>query len=192
MHKTNQGFKQMSDVASEPAKTGAFRRYRPDTSLRKKALVPGNARNAIRTATHKANEALEQLSGQFDDWMLEEANRLHACRLALQENGVSEPLMERLFVAAHDISGHAPTYGYPMAGMVAALLCELIEHTPKRTSLPPAVIDQHVNSVLAVVRLKIRGADDDRSGNIIEALQLLNLKTLQRLQARAQNEQISA
>jgi chemotaxis protein histidine kinase CheA len=57
-----------------------------------------------------------------------------------------------LFRTAHDIKGHATTFGYPMAADVADSLCRLIEHTVDVARIPLAFIDQCVDSVSAIIR----------------------------------------
>jgi chemotaxis protein histidine kinase CheA len=100
----------------------------------------------------RAQAALDALSGDFAQWMQEECERLHAARLVVKDTGFSKPSLEEIFRAAHDIKGDAATFGYPLAAPIAESLCRLIEHTPDADRIPPALMDQHVDAVRAVVR----------------------------------------
>ena len=62
--------------------------------------------------------------------------------------------------AAHDIKGEAATFGYPLAADVAENLCRLIEHTPDACRVPPALIDQHVDAIRAIIREDAREPGD--------------------------------
>lgn len=100
----------------------------------------------------RAQAALDALSGDFAQWMQEECDRLHAARLVVKDAGFSKPSLDEIFRAAHDIKGDAATFGYPLAAPIAESLCRLIEHTPDADRIPPALMDQHVDAVRAVVR----------------------------------------
>jgi hypothetical protein len=153
----------------------------PDNSLRSKALVPGNANDAIQQATESAEEALNQLSFQFSNWMVEECDRLRQAHFNLHRNGMSSERLDQLFTASHDIRGQAHTLGYPVAGAMASLLCGLIEQAPDATKIPLNVLDQHVNSIKAVVRQDITGKGTQETNSILQGLQLLNITILNRL-----------
>ena len=57
-----------------------------------------------------------------------------------------------LFRASHDIKGEAVTFGFPSVAGAADSLWRLLEHTPEKTRIPQALIDQHVDAVRAIVR----------------------------------------
>lgn len=100
----------------------------------------------------RAEQALAQLSGEFKSWMAVECDRLVAAHAALVRDGVTAKSRDELFRAAHDVKGHAATFGYPMAAAAAESLCRLIEHAPDLTKVPPDLIEHHVSSILAIVR----------------------------------------
>lgn len=99
-----------------------------------------------------AERALAALSGEFAGWMDSECGRLDAARGAVRDKGVDSETRPALHHAAHDIKGHAATFGFPHAAAVAASLCRLIECTPDARRIPLALIDQHVDAVRAIVR----------------------------------------
>jgi hypothetical protein len=100
----------------------------------------------------RAEQALAQLSGEFSSWMNTECERLGAARDAVAQAGFTPKTREGLFHAAHDIKGHAATFGFAPAGLAADSLCRLIEHSPDLDRIPIALINQHVDAVRALIR----------------------------------------
>ena len=100
----------------------------------------------------RAEQALATLSDEFSGWMESECTRLDAARAAVRREGLNTATRESLFHAAHDIKGHADTFGFPLAAAAAESLCRLIELTPVSARMPLVLIDQHVDAVRAIVR----------------------------------------
>jgi hypothetical protein len=122
----------------------------PDTSkLRKlvRAAAPGDDDPIAR-----AEEALAQISSEFETWMTDECERLDAARRKVREIGLNRTTKEELFLSAHDVKGDSGTFGYPAVAPAADSLCRLLEHTPDISRIPTAIIDQHVDAVRAIVR----------------------------------------
>jgi chemotaxis protein histidine kinase CheA len=99
----------------------------------------------------RAEQALSDLSGEFKNWMVIEANRLMAAHTAVLKDGFNPASSEELFRAVHDIKGDAATFGYPSAGDVADSLCRIIEHAPELEQVPAELITHHVNAIQAIV-----------------------------------------
>src|SRR5688572_20771730 len=70
----------------------------------------------------RAEQALAQLSGQFNDWMIDECDRLAAARQRVADEGFTADARDVLFRAAHDIKGEAATFGFPAAAAAAESL----------------------------------------------------------------------
>jgi len=100
----------------------------------------------------RAEVALARLAGEFSDWMVHECERLDAARHALRAKGFAKDTRDALFHAAHDIKGQAATFGFPTLTAPAESLCRLIEHTPDLTRIPMSLVDQHVDTVRAIIR----------------------------------------
>lgn len=100
----------------------------------------------------RAEKALQELSGEFDGWMVNECDRLAAAHTAMEMKGVDPETREELLRAAHDIKGSAATFGYPTAAAAAESLCRIIEHAPDFEKVPPELIAHHVNAIQAIVR----------------------------------------
>lgn len=104
----------------------------------------------------RAEQALEQLSSEFSTWMDAECERLDAARREVKAKGFNQLTRDALFLAAHDIKGEAPTFGYPAVAALADSLCRLVEHSPDLDRIPLALVDQHVDAVRAIVRESAR------------------------------------
>jgi HPt (histidine-containing phosphotransfer) domain-containing protein len=100
----------------------------------------------------RAEAALSELSNEFSSWMQSECDRLEIARRDVRAVGFDEKSHAALFRAAHDIKGEAATFGYPEVAGAAESLCRLLEHTPKMTSIPLTLVDQHVDAVKAIIR----------------------------------------
>jgi len=100
----------------------------------------------------RAEQALAVLASEFSNWMEAECERLDRERARLRHIGINDATHHALFRAAHDIKGEAATFGYPEVAGTAASLCRLLEHTSDMTRIPLALIDQHVDTVRAIIR----------------------------------------
>jgi chemotaxis protein histidine kinase CheA len=100
----------------------------------------------------RAEQALAGLSGEFNDWMRIECERLAAAHAAILKHGFSADTSGELFRAAHDIKGDAATFGFPTAAAAADSLCRIIEHAPDLERVPAELIAHHINAIQAIVR----------------------------------------
>jgi HPt (histidine-containing phosphotransfer) domain-containing protein len=100
----------------------------------------------------RAEAALAGLSGEFTNWMHEECDRLDNARKQVKATGFNKATRDALFNAAHDIKGEAATFGFPGVAEPANSLCRLIEHTPDMTRIPYPLVDQHVDTMRAIIR----------------------------------------
>jgi HPt (histidine-containing phosphotransfer) domain-containing protein len=100
----------------------------------------------------RAEKALAGLSGEFRKWMSVECDRLAAAHAVILRQGFNSLTREELFRAAHDIKGHAATFGYPTAAAAAESLCRIIEHAPDLEKVPADLIAHHINAIQAIVR----------------------------------------
>jgi HPt (histidine-containing phosphotransfer) domain-containing protein len=100
----------------------------------------------------RAEQALANLSGEFVDWMTAECARLAAAHDVVVSQGFTTAGRDELFRAAHDIKGHAATFGYPTAGIAAESLCRILEHAPDLSKVPADLIANHIKAIHAIVR----------------------------------------
>ena len=121
---------------------------------------PNPLRKMVRYAEEKefddpvarAEQALASLSGEFNDWMRIECDRLSNAHAAIVRDGLNGENREELFRAAHDIKGGAATFGFPTAAAAAESLCRIIEHAPDLAQVPGELIKHHVNAIQAIYR----------------------------------------
>ncbi|HZR77387.1 Hpt domain-containing protein [Bradyrhizobium sp.] len=99
----------------------------------------------------RAEKALSDLSGEFNQWMEIEVGRLAAAHATILRDGFTAKARDELFRAAHDIKGDAATFGFPPAGAVAESLCRIIEHAPDLARVPADLIAHHINAIQAIV-----------------------------------------
>ena len=100
----------------------------------------------------RAEKALAGLSGEFNNWMAIETDRLAAAHAAILKDGFTDVTRDELFRAAHDIKGDAATFGFPSVGAAAQSLCRIIEHAPDLDEVPSNLIAHHINAIQAIVR----------------------------------------
>jgi chemotaxis protein histidine kinase CheA len=99
----------------------------------------------------RAEKALSDLSGEFNQWMEVEVGRLAAAHASIVKDGFTQTARDELFRAAHDIKGDAATFGFRPAAAVAESLCRIIEHAPDLTRVPSDLIVHHINAIQAIV-----------------------------------------
>ena len=121
---------------------------------------PNPLRNVVRYVDNddeddpvaRAEQALADLSGEFDNWMVAECERLAAAYTAMTDSQFSAASRDELFRAAHDIKGEAATFGYPTAAAAAESLCRIIEHAPSLAAVPGDLVKHHIDAIQAIVR----------------------------------------
>jgi chemotaxis protein histidine kinase CheA len=150
-------------------------------------VVPNRLKKAIKHVDGNdpdpvtdAEEALVELSAQFDNWMVDECTQLEMARQAVHGGGLTEATSGTLFRAAHDIRGHGATFGYPMAADVADSLCRLIERCSDLTQLPLGLIDQCVDAVRAIIRERDRANADRTATELAKGLRALTDEFLEK------------
>ncbi|MDQ0472763.1 Hpt domain-containing protein [Labrys wisconsinensis] len=127
----------------------------------RKAIASGRGGPAVDLgAIARAEKALAELAVEFSAWMHNEIKVLDAARTIVRERGFDKETRAALFRAAHDIRGEAATFGYPLAGQVAASLCRILEGIADDRALPLVLVEQHVDAIRAMVREDVRGEGD--------------------------------
>lgn len=102
-----------------------------------------------------AESAMKDLSGDFQNWMGDEINRLVAAFDDYRSKGPGERDISNLFRAAHDIRGQAAAFGYPLAAEIAGSLAKLLDKI-EPDYLPTPLIAHHVDAVRAIHRSQVR------------------------------------
>ncbi len=138
--------------------------------LKSKCLRPGNPSTAALQAIANAEQAMDELSVNFTDWMSDESIRLAKARDEAKSAGFVLASREELFHASHDIKGQASTLGYPFAAEVCGSLCRLLEMVTEAKRIPPLLVDQHVDAVRAFVREDVTGRENPVASKLLERL----------------------
>ena len=113
-------------------------------------------------AIARAEAALKGLADNFQAWMNEDVEKLEAARQAARLTGFDEAKTEELFCRAHDVKGLGTTYEYPLATAIAGSLCKLIDGVEARALARknPSLIEAHVDAIRAIVRDRVKNAED--------------------------------
>lgn len=136
---------------------------RPPNTLRQKV---GGGLGIDASAIAKAEEALKALSNQFDQWLRDEIDKLDAAQAAIRAQGYTPETAEALYFRAHDLKGLGTTYQYPLVTRLAGSLCRLLDEPAQRMSVPPVLLDAHIDAIRAVVRDEIQ-TDEHPTGRIL-------------------------
>lgn len=108
-------------------------------------------------ALARADKTLEAMSGSFEKWLDADLAKLQAARLEAADAGWTDPVIDAIWRAAHDLKGMGGTYGYPIVTRLAASLCRLTETEAGKIAARanPALIDAHVDGLRAALRDRI-------------------------------------
>lgn len=138
---------------------------RPPDTLRAKALtkVKQNPLEVVEMLK-RADKALEALSTNYTDWMLNEVKRLSESFEVFDSGPRDVEAYKALFFVAHDVRGQAMQFGYPLAGQIAGGLCELLQ-SGMTNPVPPIILRRYVESISSIVR---SGVKDEVNGVALE------------------------
>lgn len=140
-----------------------------DNQLKSKITIKGMG--GIDTAAiANAEAALGELSVNFDAWLDDEVKALVKARDDVRENGLRDEHFDELFRVAHDVKGEGETLGYPLATIIAASLCKLLDTPEKKSIIPHDIIDNHVDALRLVARDRIKDRNDPAAGAVADRL----------------------
>ncbi len=118
-----------------------------------------------RTRVEDAERALDSLSAQFENWMRRDLETLRETWTDVQKPGATAEDYRRLYTAAHNISGAAPSYGYPAVARLSQSLSRLLTQTRPGDNAP--LINLHVEACRAAIAA---GPQGDSSHSIADAV----------------------
>lgn len=124
-------------------------------------------------AVARADKALEEMSGSFEEWLDADIAKLQHARRCAEQEGWTDSALDGLWRAGHDLKGMGTTYGYPLVTRIAASLCRLVEtDAGKQASRAnPLLVCAHVDGLRAAVRDRIATADHPVGKALIDALE---------------------
>lgn len=125
----------------------------PPKKLQKKANIRiVNDDNLDIAAIERAENAMHQLSQDFKAWMQLEVRKL--TEASVQARNGDQKGIENFYSAAQDIRGHASTYGFPVAGRIASMICDQLDDAKPKNQM---TLDRMVEAINAIVRQNARG-----------------------------------
>lgn len=153
---------------------GAHQEIAPPPDLRARAVttVTWGDDSWDLSALQRAEEAVRELSKEFDGWMDAEIERLAAVHEAFRAAPEDAAARGELFRVTHDIRGQAETLGFPLAGRIADGLCGFMEANPELDAGCIVLVSAHVNAIRAIVRENVRTVDDPTAAAIARGLGL--------------------
>jgi chemotaxis protein histidine kinase CheA len=145
----------------------------PPHKLKRAVTHTKGPANIDMSAVERAEAALAELKVEFGEWMNAECQRIDAARRAIHAKGLSRTTVDALFMPAHDIKGGATTLGYPLAERIATSLCRLLKHAPEPIRIPRGLIDNHVDSIRALVREEVKDPNNPYGVELAERLSIM-------------------
>ncbi len=150
----------------------------PQTDLKDRVLKPGNPSIACRKAIKAAENAIEELSVEFDGWMNSAVDELLEKLPRVHEDGLKSEAGEELHTIIHDLKGQATTLGYPVVSEICDTLCNLLEKTPDVSRISPKIAELHVRSIQTIVQECTKHSDDPKANAISAGLRQMVMKIL--------------
>jgi hypothetical protein len=155
----------------------------PVTKLAERAVTGGSAAD-VQRMINAAENSLAALKQEFPIWMANEFSELEKIWAAYQAGAPDG--QQLLFRKVHDMRGQAATFGYPLAGVAADLLCKLMDALQ---NVPDSVIEAHIQTINVIIRQNVNVSDHPLGVQMVKELEKLgyNLirQALRKQQTRA-------
>lgn len=117
------------------------------------------------TLAEDAERAVDGLTEQFEAWMRRDLEALRAAWAYAQRSDVTADDYRKIYTCAHNITGAAPSYGYPAVSRLSKSLCLLLSHTKPGENAP--LINLHVEACRAAIAA---GPVGDASHSVADAV----------------------
>jgi chemotaxis protein histidine kinase CheA len=144
--------------------------FMPPNILKAKVGSAGAVAGVDMAAIKRGEAAMDTLKSEFGDWLARDVERLIESRAEFAAAPSAEH-RGRLFRAAHDLKGHAETFGYPLIGRMAASLTKLLDEIAPSRKVPLGLADAHVAGIRIVFRDKITAANDPTASALAAELE---------------------
>ncbi len=159
------------------------------TELRQKAVTTGSGNSAYRQAIKAAEQAIEELSVEFDDWLIMEVDKLEEASNIIKNEGWNETNSDALFTISHDIKGQATTLGYPIISEICDTLCHLLEKTPDTSRINLKIIETFATSILLIISECEQNEENQKASAISMGLRQMAMKIIKQEQTRATKQE---
>ncbi len=144
--------------------------FTPPNAL--KAKVGGSLSPMDRSAIAKAEKALQDLSGEFQNWIEDELTRLDEAWAKYESEDNKIDAINAVHAVSHDLKGLAKTYEYPLVGRMASLLCRLTNDDVDRAKAPAVLIKGHIDGIRAAIKGHIKTEDHPIGSKLVEELEV--------------------
>jgi len=125
-----------------------------------KGKVGGGGGIDLAAAVKRAENAMEELKGEFSSMASDAVSSLSAAHQAYTAKPDCRDSRAALLRAALDIKGLAATFDFPLMARVAGALSRLLGEIPENKPLPLKLVEAHVAAVQVIHRKAITGMDD--------------------------------
>jgi CheY-like chemotaxis protein len=128
---------------------------------------------------------LETFSEDFMDWTAEYVGQLEQLYKAASELPVEKrkATFNKISMIAHELRGQGGVFGYPLISNIAESLFDLTHQMLDRSDDSLQLIKEHLDTLKAVMREKIRGDGGAIGVAVMQALKKANLKFINRSDA---------
>lgn len=144
----------------ELSKTHMLNQVSETDPLDSSDFTEGMFSTEVDNMANRAEAAFDDLSEQFQNWMISDLNRLYqAWADASSPKAIAEDY-RKLFTAAHDIRGVAVSYGFPAISRLCGSLCTLLSVTKPGENSP--LINLHIDACRAAYTTNHRSGKVDK------------------------------
>lgn len=149
---------------------GDFQVIEPVRDLAEKAVRPGNQKDVDKMLA-AAEAQLATMRTEFPVWMAAEVKELENAWSQYKAGAATG--RQLLFRRMHDIRGQSATFGYPLAGRAADIMCKLLDAVG---TVPDHVIETHIMTIQVIVRENVNTDNHPVGVPMIAALEKLSQK----------------
>ncbi len=121
----------------------------------------------------KAELVVAAMQKDFEKWLEETVAQLYAVWKEMGEDPLNKQKSHELLRNALEVKSLGETYGFPLATRIAHSLCRLIVRIDATgfDNAHKVLLDAHVNAIRAVLRDKIKNADDPMGAALASELE---------------------
>lgn len=137
----------------------------PVVDLAERAVRAGSAKE-IEKQLAAAEEGLAVLRQEFPAWMASELADIETVWTYYKSGAEDGPKI--LFRKIHDMRGQASTFGFPLAGRAADLLCKLMDALER---VPDSIIEAHLQTIRVIIHEQVTTDDHPVASEMIKSLE---------------------
>ncbi|MGB0682992.1 MAG: Hpt domain-containing protein [Magnetovibrionaceae bacterium] len=150
---------------------------RPPNALKNKVREGGPGAVDVETLK-KAEQVIENLSGDYLQWADEDLKRLGAAFLELKAQPDSAEKLDRVFQISHDMKGQGGSFGYDLITIIGNSLCRFIEGLGDAKPKPEQidVIAVHMQTMKVVISQRMQGNGGVEGTKVLKGLEMVVTK----------------